>query len=145
MRRLTILPFMRLLWFSFATTAIIASIGTTVSSYDINARFQKSSAVCGIITTVAGYKTALDGSVEDGVAATSRRISNPWGLAFDKDGNLYIAAYGDNKIWKVTANSGIITTAAGTGVRGYGGDGGQATSAMLNEPSGVTLDTTGDI
>ena len=140
---LTILPFTQLLWCSFASTTIIASIGTTTSSYDVTARFQKSSTVSGIITT-ATSKRYFDGSVEDGVAATTKRISTPWGLAFDKDSNLYIAA-SDSKIFKVTASSGIITTAAGTGVEGYGGDGGQATSAMLHTPKGVTLDTTGDI
>ena len=145
MCRLTILPFTPLLWYSFATSTIIASIGTTTSSYDTNARFQTSFTVSGIITTVAGYKRYLDGSVEDGVAATSKKISSPHDVAFDKDGNLYIAAYRDNKIWKVTTSSGIITTAAGTGVKGYGGDGGQATSAMLRNPTGVTLDTTGNI
>ena len=98
MCRLTILPFTQLLWCSFATTAIIASIGTTTSSYDINARFQKSSTVSGIITTVAGYKRISAGSISDRIAATSRRISNPGGLSFDKDGNLYIADSGFNKI-----------------------------------------------
>ena len=87
----------------------------------------------------------MEGSVVDGVAATSEKISFPWGLSFDKDGNLYITAHSDSKIFKVTASSGIITTAAGTGVAGYGGDGGQATSAMLYGPSGMTVDTTGDI
>ena len=117
-------------------------IGTTTSSYDVTARFQKSSTVSGIVTTVAGYKRLYDGSVEDGVAATSRRILSPEGLPLDIDGNLYIAATGDNKILKVTTSTGIITTAAGTGVGGYGGDGGKATSAMLDGPAGVTLDTT---
>ena len=95
-----------------------------------------SSTVSGIITTVAGSKRYLDGSVEDGVAATSTRIPSPQGLSFDKDGNLYIATYGHNKIFIVTASSGIITTAAETGVGAYGGDGGQAISAMLNGPRG---------
>ena len=98
MRRLMILPFAQLLWCSFATPTIIASVGTTTSYYDANARFQKSSAVSGIITTVAGSKIYLEGSVEDGVAATSKKISNPWGLSFDKDGNLYIADSSDKKI-----------------------------------------------
>ena len=104
-----------------------------------------STTVSGIITTLAGYKILFGGSVEDGVAATSKRILTPWGLSFDKDSNLYFAAFSEDKIFKFTASSGIITTAAGTGVGGYGGDGGQATSAMLNGPTGVTLDTTGNI
>ena len=109
MCRSTILPFTQLLW----TTTIIASISRSTSYYDVDARFPKSSTVSGIIATVAGYKRLYAGSVEDGVAATSRRISHPSGLSFDKDGDLYIAAYSDDKIFKVTTSSGIITTAAG--------------------------------
>ena len=126
------------------TTASLLSVTDTLS-HDRSAGFHKSSTSPGIITTVAGVNYVFSGSATDGVAATSKKISSPQGVAFDKDGNFYIAASGDHKIFKVTASSGIITSAAGTGVKGYGGDGGQATSAMLYEPMGVTLDTTGDI
>ena len=58
-------------------------------------------------------------------------------------GNVYIADYGNNRIRKVTVSTGVITTYAGTGTAGYSGDNGAATSAALNAPSRVTLDSSG--
>jgi hypothetical protein len=58
-------------------------------------------------------------------------------------GNVYIADSGNSRIRKVTISTGIITTIAGTGTAGYTGDNGPATSAGLNEPYGVALDSTG--
>jgi hypothetical protein len=60
-------------------------------------------------------------------------------------GNLYIADSSSNCIRKVTASTGIITTVAGTGTAGYNGDGGAATSATLNSPTGVALDSSGTL
>jgi trimeric autotransporter adhesin len=94
---------------------------------------------------VAGHKTRNEGSDADGVLATSKKLYSPVGLAVDKEENIFIVGYGDNNIYKVTASSGIIITVAGTGAASYSGDGGQATTATLNEPSGVALDTTGNI
>ncbi len=56
---------------------------------------------------------------------------------------MYIADYGNYRIRKVTVSTGIITTIAGTGSGSYSGDNGQATSAGLNNPVGVTLDSAG--
>ena len=58
-------------------------------------------------------------------------------------GNVYIADTNNNRIRKVTVSTGIITTIAGTGSTTFSGDGGQATSATLSLPSGVTVDTLG--
>ena len=58
-------------------------------------------------------------------------------------GNVYIADQGSNCIRKVTVSTGIITTIAGTGSGSYSGDGGDATSATLNIPYGVSLDASG--
>ena len=58
-------------------------------------------------------------------------------------GNLYIADSGNNAIRKVTMSSGIIITVAGTFIYGFSGDGGQATSATLQYPNGVALDSAG--
>ncbi len=61
-------------------------------------------------------------------------------------GNVYIADYNNNRIRKVTISTGIISTIAGCSTSGnYSGDGGQATSARLYNPSGVTLDSSGII
>ena len=131
-------PFILPLCAATETTASLRFVADTIS-HDSRAGFHKSSTSPGIITTVAG-----GGSETNGVAATSRIIDSPQDLAFDKEGNFYIAAYYDHRIYKVTA-SGIITTVAGTGSQSYGGDGGQATSAILNCPAGIVFDTTGDI
>lgn len=99
-----------------------------------NGRVRK--VVGGTITTVAG------GGVQtgDGIAATSAQIS-PLGVAVDGTGNLYIAD--GNRIRKVAG--GTITTVAGTGAAAFSGDGGAATSATLNGPRGIALDSTGNL
>ena len=145
MNRYTILLLSLLLWGAFATIKTVASSSTTSSSHDTSAKLRTRSTSSNAITTVAGYKVNWGGSEMDGIIATGKKLSSPQGIAFDKEGNFYIATSDDNKIYKVTESSGIITTVAGTGDGSYGGDGGQATSAMLNGPKGVTPDTTGDI
>jgi sugar lactone lactonase YvrE len=93
----------------------------------------------GIISTVAGNGAV--GFSGDGGAATSAQLYLPTGVALDYSGNLYVADTGNNRIRKVST-SGIITTVAGNGTEGYGGDGGAATSAQLSSPFAVTLDAT---
>jgi trimeric autotransporter adhesin len=99
----------------------------------------------GIITTVAGTGTA--GYSGDGGAATSAKLQNPYSIAFDTSGNLYIADATNNRIRKITApiSSGTITTVVGNGTSGYSGDGGPATSAEMYFPSGVAVDGAGNI
>jgi hypothetical protein len=96
----------------------------------------------GIITTVAG--TGTSGYNGDNIAATSAQLFDPYGLAVDRSGNLYIADTANNRIRKVTP-SGIITTAAGTGTYGYNGDNIAATSAELYSPYGVAVDGAGNL
>src|SRR5439155_1203677 len=81
----------------------------------------------------------------DGGAATSASLNVPTGVALDASGNLYIADYGNQRIRKVDAASGIITTVAGNGSPTFAGDGGAATSASLNGPFGVALDASGNL
>jgi uncharacterized protein (TIGR03437 family) len=100
----------------------------------------------GVITTVAG--TALSGCDPgcfsgDNGPATSAQLFNPEGVAVDSAGNLYIADWGNNRIRKVS--SGVITTVAGNGTQGYGGDGGAAASAQLSYPKGVAADSAGNL
>jgi sugar lactone lactonase YvrE len=97
----------------------------------------------GDIDTVAG-----DGSPTysgDGGAATSATIRFPEGVAVDTHGNVYIADSGNNRIRMVAASTGDISTVAGNGTGGYAGDGGAATSAELNFPEGVAVDSSGNI
>jgi len=104
---------------------------------------RKVSASSGIITTVAGNHT--EGYSGDGGLATNAMLSYPDSIAVDSSGNLYIADSVNNRIRKVTASSGIITTVAGNGTAGYSGDGGQATSAEIDEPQGVAVDSSGNL
>ncbi len=94
------------------------------------------------ITTYAGY---VPGFYGDGGLAIYAQILAPAGLAFDSVGNLYIADTGNDRVRKIDT-SGIITTVAGSsGVGGFGGDGGPATSALLNYPVGVAVDAAGNL
>ena len=98
--------------------------------------------VGGIISTIAGTGTpAYNG---DGIQATSARLNNPTGVAVDSVGNIYIADTSNNRIRKVTVG-GIISTIAGTGIVGFSGDGGPATSARLNNSIRVAVDLVGNV
>ena len=94
----------------------------------------------GDIATVAG-----GGSGGDGGPATSAQLNNPYRVAVDTAGNLYIADTYSNRIRKVDAKTQVITTVAGNGAAGYAGDGSSATSAQLNYPAGVALDAAGNL
>jgi hypothetical protein len=91
----------------------------------------------GIITTVAGNGNYGDSG--DGGPATSAQLSDPYSVAVDGAGNVFIADTDSSRIRRVSP-SGIITTVAGNGSYGYSGDGGPATSAQLDSPRGVTVD-----
>ena len=96
----------------------------------------------GIITTVAGRGNS--GYSGDGGAATNARLNQPFAVAVDALGNLFIADTFNSVIRKVNTN-GIITTVAGTGITGYSGDGGAATNASLYWPSDITIDAFGNL
>jgi sugar lactone lactonase YvrE len=98
----------------------------------------------GVISTVAGGG-APTGSSGDGGPATSTTLFGPAGIALDSSGNLFIAEAGGNRIRKVSTN-GTITTVAGPGsTNGALGDGGPATGATLSFPSGLALDSVGNV
>jgi sugar lactone lactonase YvrE len=108
-----------------------------------NYRVRKVAATTGIITTVAG--NGIYGYAGDGGAATSAILYNPHGVALDASGNLYIADTVNNRVRRVAATTGIITTLAGDGIGTFAGDSGAATSASLNYPNGVALDASGNL
>lgn len=96
----------------------------------------------GTITTIAG--TGRRGFSGDGGPATSARLYNPYGVAVDDRGNVYIADWGNHRVRRVSPG-GRITTIAGTGSPGYSGDGGPATAARLHFPRGVAVDEHGNL
>jgi len=95
----------------------------------------------GIITTVAGNGTS--GYTGDGGPATDAGIGTYGGIIIDAQGTLYIA--GGAAVRKVDAVTGIITTVAGNGTFSYGGDGGPATAAGLNEVRSAIFDDSGNL
>jgi len=80
----------------------------------------------------------------DNRQALSAALYQPFGLAFDNAGNLYVADTGHHRIRKI-ATSGVITTVAGTGAASFGGDGGLGTSAQLNKPQGIAFDASNNL
>jgi sugar lactone lactonase YvrE len=96
----------------------------------------------GIITTVAGNGTA--GYSGDGAEATNAMLSGPSYVTVDNTGNLFISDRGNVRIREVDTN-GIITTVAGDGTSGYFGNGGPAASAASYYPSGVAVDSVGNL
>ena len=99
----------------------------------------------GKIATVAGNSQLTMPFSGDGGPATSAALNNPSGVAVDSSGNLYIADTGNNRIRMVSASNGFITTIAGNGTLGYSGDYGPATSAELNSPTDVAVNSAGSV
>jgi sugar lactone lactonase YvrE len=92
----------------------------------------------GCMATAAG--TGAAGFSGDGGSATAARLNEPWGLAVDSRGHLFIADAGNHRIRQVTPG-GIITTVAGEGRAGFSGDGGAATAAQFDRPIGLAVDS----
>ena len=115
--------------------------GVVYFSDEKNHRIRKIDAA-GIITTVAG--TGAAGYGGDGGPATQATLNLPSGVAVDIAGNVYFADTSNHRIRKIDA-AGVITTVAGTGAAGYGGDGGPATQATLQLPSGMAVDVAGNV
>ena len=98
----------------------------------------------GIITTVAGVPNNC-GFGGDGGPANGALLSAPIAVTFDRGGNLLITDSGNNRIRRVDAASGVITTVVGNGTGGFSGDGGLATAAQLRAPDEVAVDEEGDL
>lgn len=95
------------------------------------------------ISTIIG--TGEAGYSGDGGPASAARLNNPFDLTFDTAGDLIFSDTFNHCIRRVDARTGVISTIAGTGERGFSGDGGPATSAQLNEPYGVAVDPSGTV
>lgn len=97
----------------------------------------------GKVNTICG--TGLPGFNGDNIPAISANIANPTGFAFDRDGNLLFADFHNNRVRKIDLHTGLITTIAGCGKSGWGGNGRRAVEAELQGPSGVAVDANGNI
>lgn len=95
------------------------------------------------IFTVAGNGT--QGFSGDGGPATAAQFNEPRGLAVDKEGNIYITDYYNNRIRKVEAATGLITTVVGNGEQKHAGDGGPAVNASIYNPNDIAIDDEGNL
>ena len=107
----------------------------------LNSRIREVLASTGTIRTVAG--NGKKGFSGDGGPATSAELSGPSGVFVDRSGNIFIVDSANDRIREVEASTGTIRTVAGSDKKGFSGDGGPATSAELNAPSGVFGDSSG--
>jgi sugar lactone lactonase YvrE len=96
-----------------------------------------------IITTVAGSGTYYDDR-GDGGAATDARLAFAFGIAVGRDGTIYVADTGNNRVRKITP-AGRIEAVAGTGRAGFWGDDGPALQAEFLAPEAITLDPKGGL
>jgi trimeric autotransporter adhesin len=123
----------------------VDALGNIYIVDEFSHRIRMISGINGLITTVAG--TGEVGYSGDGGQAMSARLNFPKGVAVDASGNIYIVDTANHCIRKVTKSTGVITTVAGGGDYDFDNvhDGGQATSAVLASPLGVTLDASGNV
>jgi sugar lactone lactonase YvrE len=95
------------------------------------------------MTTAVG--TGQPGDSGDGGPALQARLNMPFDVAFDSAGSLYLTDTMNHRIRRVDAHSGVITTVAGNGTKGFSGDGAQAARAQLAEPYGLAIDAKGNL
>ena len=112
--------------------------GNLYFSDTFNHRIRRIDARSGLISTIAGSGEAGYGG--DGGPAVSAAFNEPYGIAVDRDGNMYVADRHNHCVRRIDAASGIVTSFAGNGIAGYGGDGGPAACARLVEPNGLGFD-----
>jgi sugar lactone lactonase YvrE len=93
----------------------------------------------------ATISTVIGGNVGDGRRATEALVNRPTDVIVDREGNIYFAEEFYDRVRRVDARTGIITTVAGNGVSGFSGDGGPATAASLDRPEGIALDASGHL
>lgn len=97
----------------------------------------------GELTTIAG--TGEKGYAGDGGPATKAKLNEPYEIRFDGEGNLYFVEMQNHVVRRIDAKTGVISTIAGTGEAGYGGDGGPATKAQMRSPHSIALDGRGKL
>src|ERR1700724_2389552 len=114
--------------------------GNLYFSDTFNHRIRRVDARTGNITTCAGSGEA--GYSGDGGPASQARFNEPYGIAVDKAGRVYVADPHHHCVPRIDSASGVITTLPGNGSAGFSGDGGPGPQAGMVEPNGLALDPT---
>jgi uncharacterized protein (TIGR03437 family) len=127
---------------SFPAGLTFDNSGNILIADSFNSRIRKVAAD-GTITTVAG--TGAFGYAGDTNTAAQAIMNRPYSVAVDKTGNIYIADTYNDVVRKVAASGGTMSTFAGNGTEGMGGDGGSATGALLDTPTALLLDAAGNL
>lgn len=138
-QQLLVPPF-TFLWSNGATTPIATYNGAQmywVSVTDANNKSVYFNGVIETINTIAG--TGIAGNVFEPAHATQSQLNHPFGVAINSNNEVYVADYNNHVIKKIASN-GSIEIIAGSGVPGFGGDGGLAVNAQLNSPVSITID-----
>jgi sugar lactone lactonase YvrE len=104
---------------------------------------KKTNVSTGIATVIAG--TGIAGYSGDGGPASNAQMCNPAGICIDPSGNIYFSDYSNSRIRKIDQATGIISTIAGNGTLGFGGDGGPASAAILHGPYALCISEGGDL
>ncbi len=126
---------------SFPTDVVAGADGSVTFADTGNNRIRHI-APSGLISTIAGNGQLSTSG--DGAAATAASLAAPRGLAVHPAGSLYVVEFNGNVVRKVST-AGVISRVAGTGAWGFSGDGGPATSATLASPSGLAIDSSGNL
>jgi sugar lactone lactonase YvrE len=108
-----------------------------------NHRIREVSSATGTITTIAG--TGAPGFSGDGGPAKAAQLDLPTALALDASGNLYVADTNNHRVRRIASAAGVIATVAGNGIEAFAGDNGPATSASIDSPNGLALDSSGNL
>jgi hypothetical protein len=129
--------------FSGPNGVTVDSSGNIFVADSGNNRVEKVDATTGTISLVAG--TGLSGVPVSGTAATLSKLNGPQAVAVDAAGDVYIAEFNGNRIYRVDASTNVLTVVAGTGVAGPPTPNGLATSSSLHQPAGLGLDSSGNL
>ena len=118
-------------------TGLAVSAGSVYLADTHNHRIRAIGLSSGVITTLAG--TGTQGFSGDSSVASAATLALPHGLTLDSSGNLYLADTENDRIRRIDAATGVITTIAGSGTESFSGDNGPAVAASLDSPRGVTF------